>query len=274
MITASIVTYKSSLQELTQLLQVLTAEPIEVIYIVDNSPTKSLEIVRDVSPSVCYIWGQGNVGYGAAHNIAITKAMAQGSIYHLIVNPDILFQTGVVAELKNYMDTNKEVGNVLPKVYYPNGELQYLCKLLPTPLELFVRRFIPFKGMRDKINERYELKHFRYDEPLNVPCLSGCFMFIRTSALQKIGCFDENFFMYAEDFDLNRRIHKHYQTMFYPYASIIHAHQKGSYKNKKLLLFHIKSLVYYFGKWGWFFDRERRLYNKRVISVIEKYNNK
>ncbi|MDM7274412.1 hypothetical protein [Sulfurihydrogenibium azorense] len=53
------------------------------------------------------------------------------------------------------METHPDVGNVIPKVDYPDGSIQYLCKLLPTPIDLFVRRFIPFKSIKEKLNYNY-----------------------------------------------------------------------------------------------------------------------
>ena len=96
----------------------------------------------------------------------------------------------------------------------------------------------------------------------------GCFMFLRMSAINNIGMFDENIFMYTEDIDLTRRIHKKYKTMFWPEVTIVHAHKRSSYKNKKLLKIHIKSAIKYFNKWGWIFDSERRKWNKEVLNEL------
>lgn len=70
-------------------------------------------------------------------------------------------------------------------VLYPNGE-QPLCKLLPSSLDLFARRFIPIKSYVEKINTRYELSFFNYNEIVEIPFLSGCFMFLRTNILESM----------------------------------------------------------------------------------------
>ena len=101
---------------------------------------------------------------------------------------------------------------------------------------------------------------------MNVPYLSGCFMLLRTSTLEDVGLFDERFFLYPEDIDLTRRIHKKYKTLFYPYVSVIHEYGRGSYKSMKLLYFHIVNMCRYFNKWGWFFDKERKEINARCIA--------
>ena len=167
------------------------------------------------------------------------------------------------------MEENKDASYVLPKVVYPDGEIQYLCKLLPTPGDLIFRRFLP-KSWGKKRNDRYCLKMSGYDKVINPPCLSGCFMFLRLSTLQEHNIFfDEGYFMYCEDFDLMRRLHRVSKTLYFPDVQIVHNHQKESYKNKKMLIAHIKSAVRYFGNYGWWFDRERQAMNKRVLGEIE-----
>ena len=92
-------------------------------------------------------------------------------------------------------------------------------------------------------------------------------MFIRTSLLEKVGMFDENIFMYMEDFDLCRRIRKTgKKLMYYPKVTVYHKFEKGSFKNKKLLQYHMKSALYYFNKWGWIIDKERKSVNKIAVE--------
>lgn len=242
------------------------------LYLIDNSPTDDLKYLSNLDDRIEYIFNNENLGFGKAHNIAIKKSIADDVDYHLILNPDAYFEKGVIEELTGFMQSNKDVANVIPKTFYPDGRLQYLCKLLPTPVELVVRRFISSDKIIQKINSKYELHNFGYDKILNVPFLSGCFMFLRIEYLKEVGLFDENIFMYMEDTDLNRRLHAKYKTIFYPHVSIVHVHAKESYKRKALLIAHIKSTIYYFNKWGWFFDGFRRKINKEVIRSIVELN--
>ena len=99
-------------------------------------------------------------------------------------------------------------------------------------------------------------------------------MFMRVSILKENNLFfDKNFFMYCEDFDLMRRIHKVAKTIYYPKVTIIHDHAKASYKSKKMLMAHIKSAIHYFNKWGWLFDKERRQMNKKILEEIRNIKN-
>ncbi len=265
-LNASIVLYKTNREQLTKAISSFLATRLQVkLYLIDNSPTDALRDFSDFDSRITYIYNNANLGYGAAHNIALRKSIEENVPYHLVLNPDIYFGSGVLETLYEYMEQHHDVGNVMPRVVYPNGEIQYLCKLLPTPADLFIRRFIPFEKIKEKMNERFELRWTGYDKEMNVPFLSGCFMFLRTSSLKDVGLFDERYFMYGEDTDLNRRIHKRYKTMYYPAVTIVHDHGKESYKSLKMLLIHMKNIIKYFNKWGWFFDVERKNINKEFL---------
>ena len=270
-LSASIVLYNTKVNDLKKVIDSYFAfQGEKQLFLVDNSPSDELKNIVAMYPNneIHYIFNNANMGYGKAHNIAIRKSIEQGQPYHIILNPDIIIEKGALEKLTDYMEQHPEVGNIMPKIIYPDGELQYLCKLLPSPIDLIFRRFIPVKKWKEAINKKYELHSFGYDKIMNVPNLSGCFMFLRTEVLKQVGLFDENIFMYLEDIDLNRRIHSKYQTIYYPEATVIHEHQKESYKSKKLLKAHIKSAIYYFNKYGWFFDKERNNINRNVLREL------
>ena len=269
-INCSLVLYHNKKEQVVKVIKSVLDTNFKVkLYLIDNSSNDDLKELEKIDKRIEYIFNNENLGYGKAHNIAIKKSIEYKIPYHIVLNPDIYFNRGVLEELYNYMQLNQDVGNLMPKVLFPNGDIQYLCKLLPTPLDLIFRRFIPFKNLKEKRNILYELRFTKYNQIINVPNLSGCFMFLRTDVLKEIGLFDENFFMYLEDTDLNRRIHRKYKTIFYPKVSIYHEFAKESYKNKKLLYYHIKSAIYYFNKWGWFFDKERDQINKKTLKELK-----
>jgi hypothetical protein len=247
------------------------------LYLLDNSPIDILRNLAKLDNRITYVFNNANLGYGKAHNMALRKSIEENIPYHLVLNPDVYFEKRVLEELYNFVESNKDVGLVMPKVLYPNAKIQYLCKLLPAPLDLFGRRFLnfgPFKKFLEKRNKIYELEFSNYDKIMEVPYLSGCFMFIRTEVLQEVGLFDERFFMYLEDTDLSRRIHMVAKTIYYPYVHIYHEYAKGSYKNLKLLSYHILSTFKYFNKYGWIFDKKRQAINKRILKNLGYYKDK
>lgn len=265
MISASIVTYKNKPDILSKTIEsYLAATHNSKLYVIDNSPTDEARELC-LHPSIEYIFNGTNIGYGRAHNLALKKAVRETK-YHLVLNPDIYFDQHIITELISFMEMNTNVGLVMPKVLFPDGNLQTLCRLLPVPHQLFLRRFFPF--LRKTVNHimyEYEMKFTNYETIEDVPFLSGCFMFLRNEALQKVGLFDERFFLYFEDTDLSRRIHEHYQTLYYPNVSIHHIHERSSYKEFKALLHHLNSARNYFNKWGWFIDPKRDMVNRGIL---------
>lgn len=272
-VTASIVCYRNDrkilLEAIDSFLNSETDFPL-FLYLVDNSPTDELKTITN-HPNVEYIFNPSNPGFGAAHNIAIKKAMEKNSRYHLVLNPDAYFDEKTLQKLVDYLKNNPEIGNIMPKVLYPDGKIQRLCKLLPTPYDWIGRRFNPFKGMVEKRNEIFEMRFTGYDKVMDVPYLSGCFMFLKLDALHQIGLFDEGIFMYGEETDLCRRlISGGYRTVYYPEVHIYHHFEKGSHKSWRLTKIGMQSAIYYFNKWGWFFDSGRKKINKETLKALGK----
>lgn len=273
-ISCAIVSYHNPPEQIAEVLRSAASASAAAsmdlaIYLVDNSADDSLaEVARRFGAR--YIHRPDNPGFGAGHNLAMRDALAQGTRYHAVLNPDISFGPEVLPTLTAYMEAHQDIGLIMPDIRYPDGSRQHLCKLLPTPADLWVRRFLPGLYRSSGRLDTYEMRGSGYDSIMDVPALSGCFMFLRASVLERIGGFDERYFMYLEDVDLSRRVGQLARTVFYPKTSIIHAYQKGSYKNSALLMRHIRSAVQYFRKWGWFFDAERRAVNRKALVQLKQ----
>ena len=262
----SIVLYNQTLSEISLLVECLRkSEIVSQVFLIDNSPTENPEFI---TLEANYHFTGKNIGYGSAHNIAIRQTIEQGIPYHLVLNPDISFDSSILSKIEEFMNNNSDIGLLMPKIIYPTGEIQYLCKLIPTPFDLIFRRFLP-KEWTQKRTNKFELRESGYNSIIDVPYLSGCFMYLRTEALKQIGLFDERFFMYPEDIDLTRRIHRRFRTVFYPFVTITHHHAHRSYTSTKMLFTHIFNMVKYFNKWGWVFDKERRKVNREILKQLE-----
>jgi len=253
LVTGCIVTFKNNPEVVQQVIKSFQNTELNVkLYIVDNSPTNELSsLAKD--DNVEYIFNPSNPGFGAAHNIAIKKSIEIKSTYHVVLNPDIYFDSFALDRMVTFMNKHLDCGQLMPKILYPTGEVQYLCKKNPTLVDLFLRRFMPsslqkfFKNRMDS----FEYKDKNYDEIIfDVPYFSGCFMFFRTSILKNIGGFDEKIFMYIEDADITRRMLEVSRTVYYPKATVYHHYAKGSYNNIKLMFYNIHGAFVYFKKWG------------------------
>lgn len=268
MITASLVLYKSTPELFGVAIQsFLDSSSDGLLLISDNSP-EPIHHPLLAHPRVQYLFSGANLGFGKGHNRAF-QTIPPESEFHLILNPDVRFDPNVLPALVQVMRTDPSICAAMPRIVYPDGSLQRLCKLLPTPLDLIIRRFIPFESVRLKINARYELHGLPQDSVVEIPTLSGCFLLVRTNLLKKLRGFDERYFMYMEDVDLVRRIGNFAKTVYVPSVHIIHEYAKGSYSNKKLLGYHLASAMKYFFKWGWWLDHVRTKRNHRILRLIE-----
>lgn len=265
-LTVSVVLYLTDILEIENLITIFKKSELKLkVFFIDNSPTNDLRRVIPFDDTFQYIYMGKNLGFGSGHNVAINKAKGI-SEFHLILNSDLNFEPYILEEMYSYMKAHGEVGLIAPKVLNADGSVQYTAKLLPTPANLFVRRFIPIKWMKQKMDNLFELRFFGFDKIVEVPFLLGCFLFINTKVFKTVPGFDERYFMYMEDIDLTRRIHEHYKTLYFPKVSIYHEHGRASYKNRKLMKAHLLAAIKYFNKWGWFFDKGRKQINIKVLS--------
>jgi len=238
------------------------------LYVIDNSPDDQIhEVCND--RRIVYIFNGRNLGFAAGHNIAMKLSLNEAA-YHVVLNPDVYFAPGVLEKLFAFASGRPEVGLLMPKVLNPDGSIQYLCKRLPAPSDLLLRRFLP--GVLQPLVEgrlaQYELRDQDYNTTLSVPFLSGCFMMISCTALAQVGIFDERYFMYMEDVDISRRIHQRFKTIYFPEVAIYHCYAKGSYHSARLMMYHMKSAWRYFRKWGWYRDAERANINQEDSAGV------
>jgi GT2 family glycosyltransferase len=275
MLNISIVLYHPRWEEevLPLVAELLRVKNLRKLYLLDNTEPeyrktetasqKETLAAQFGTEKLRYMAMEENMGYGRAHNLALRESAYYKTEFHLVMNSDIRVKAEDIDTMHDWMAAHPRVGLLMPRVLSPDGTQQYLAKRLPSPLDVFGRRFLPAWMMKRR-NARYELRDMDLSRPVNAPYLSGCFMFLRTTAAVEAGLFDERYFMYPEDIDLTRTIHRNYLTLYYPEWSITHAHARESYKNKHMLRIHIRNMCRYFNKWGWFFDRERRRFNHQL----------
>ena len=174
-IVCSLVIYKNDRNQLLDAINSFLNTDLQLkLVLIDNSPNNDLiDIKKDCR--VEYIHNPSNPDYGSTHNIAIRK-YSDITKFHLILNPDIYYSKGVIEDIISFMESDEDIGLVMPKVLYPDGRIQYLAKLIPSPFVFFARRFLPIVSLKKKISDKFELRFSGYDIIMEVPYLSGCFM--------------------------------------------------------------------------------------------------
>ncbi len=274
MINVSIVTYRTPAEEVRRCLQALMlSQQVHRIYIVDNGSEERIRALAGECSAgrVVYI-PSANRGYGAGHNRAIRLSLGQPEVkYHLVMNSDVQFDPGTIEAITEMMDGAPDVALTVPRVIYPDGRIQHVARLLPTPFDMLLRRFLPASWFK-KRRQRYTLTLGHDRETINAPYLLGSFMTFRLDALREEGLFDERFFMYPEDIDITRRLHERHRTLYWPGVTIVHAHRAASYHSARMARIHIANMARYFCKWGWLIDPRRRRFNRRVLLSLKTTN--
>ena len=75
--------------------------------LVDNSSNDDLKELGEIDSRIEYVFNDANLEYGAGHNIAMRKSIADGVLNHLVLNLDVYFQAGVLGELFEHMHANQ-----------------------------------------------------------------------------------------------------------------------------------------------------------------------
>ncbi|MEX0619734.1 MAG: glycosyltransferase family 2 protein [Pseudohongiellaceae bacterium] len=271
-VSVSIVSYRSPPEELGESLDSLAGSLRQLkagypgsraqVSLIDNNEGESLwpesmvparEALSRIGSTLQLIHGHGNVGYGRGHNLAIRRATSQ---YHLILNPDVVMEESCLRSGIDYLEANPGVAMVSPFAQSRDGSRQYLCKRHPSVLDFLVRGFLPavfhrpFKGGLS----RYEMHELGEEvATTGIPIISGCFMLCRTANLQELGGFDDNYFMYFEDFDLSLRMGKTGAIAYVPAMRIRHLGGNSAKKGFRHIAMFVRSGFRYFNTWGWRF---------------------
>lgn len=264
-ITASIVTYHTPLSDLDSAFESLAGA--DLVWVIDNGRSREIaDRCRQEGRRVIYR-GDVNKGYGAGHNRALREALLYGADYHLVVNADVAFRPEMLREAVEMMESRPEIGLLHPRLLYPDGSEQHTVRLLPSPIDLIARRFLPRRMVSRRLS-RYELRSLDRNRELEAAYVQGSFMLLRMDAIRDCGLFDERFFLYPEDIDLSRRIAAsgRWKVVYSPRFEAVHGYAGASRHSLKLLRIHIVNMIRYFNKWGWIADAFRRQSNRAVLS--------
>lgn len=221
------------------------------IIVVDNDSNDGVgEMIKKRFKNVIFIQSGSNIGMGGGNNIGIKRAKGD---FIAVLNPDIVIKNDIFKKLLDFMQQNNKVGIVAPQLLNPNGSLQYTRCLFPDLLMPVYRRtpLKKIKFIKHKI-DLYLTKDKDYNQTTKADWIFGAFLFIRKSALDKVGLFDERFFLGFEDTDLARRFWNNgYEVWYYPKTYAIHYPHRFSQKNffGKTVRIHIMSWFSYFKKY-------------------------
>lgn len=206
---------------------------------------------RDGFFQVCYRQLDHNRGFGAGHNSAI---MNVDSDFHLILNPDAELAPDALCSGLSLLQRDRSIVLLSPRVTAEDGSQEFLCKRYPSVLVLLLRAFGPElarKLFRRQL-DRYEMRDTcSAAVEADIPLASGCFMLVRTPALQAVGGFNDDYFLYFEDFDLSIRLQSQGRLVFSPAMQIVHHGGYAASKGRRHVKYFIRSGISFFRQHGW-----------------------
>ncbi len=234
------------------------------IIVVDNDEKKEIypELIKKF-PLVVYIKSPGNIGYGAGMNLGAKYAKGK---YLYILNSDTVILPGSLDNLVNFLDKHDDYAIAAPQlldkkhhVYELQG-VRRLTFLRAIFALTFINKFLP----NNLIAKNYWMKKWDKKQIKNVDVVPGTAFVIKKDIYEKTGGFDENFFLYFEEFDLCNRVKDlGYKIGIIPSSKIIHLWGQSTKLNKQVNKIFIQSRRYYFSKY----------YGRFLSWILEKILN-
>lgn len=225
----------------------LVGRDSEVLVVDNGSRDGSAAMVRGEFPAVTLLENGENVGFARANNRALRQARGQ---HVLLLNPDTEVAPGSIGRLEQALDALPDAVAVGPKIARPDGRLDLACRRsFPSPGVALARllglsRIFPRSRWLGRYNRTYEDP----DQPGEIDAGTAAAMAFRRDAMETVGFFDEDFFMYGEDLDLCYRLRARGGRIYYvPSAVVLHYKGEASRQQPRAMLreFHRAMWLFY-----------------------------
>lgn len=213
-----------------------------------------------------------NIGFSGGNNVALKESLGE---YVLLLNPDTIVHEKTINDTLNFYRSKENIGAVGCKLLNQNGKLDPGCKRsFPTAVSS-ISHFSKLDKIfpKSKTFGKYNLTYIDENEVSEVECISGAFMMIKKSVLDKVGFLDERFFMHSEDIDLCFRIKEAgYKIFYYPKVDILHLKgQSGKKSSEEVMKYLHNSMWLFYEKH--YSKKNGPVFNKLVkLGISLKYN--
>lgn len=199
---------KLTLDCLESLSHVVAGDYDVEIIIIDNNSKPVIEIDRDYENiKTKLIRNKENFGFAKGSNIGIKEALKSGSEYVLILNNDTTHDKNFLINLTKRMK-DKSVGIVSPKIYFSKGREFHKDRYKESDLGKviwYTGGILDMKNVLASHRGVDEVDRGQFEEPIETDFATGCAMLVGKEVFEKIGFFDEKYFLYLEDLDFSQR---------------------------------------------------------------------
>ncbi|MDM8569565.1 glycosyltransferase family 2 protein, partial [Thiotrichales bacterium HSG1] len=202
--------------------------------VIDNaSKDNSAVMVATEFPDIKLIRSTKNLGFAAANNLGF--AQAQGD-YVVLLNSDAFLQPHALERSLTYMQANPKIGIGGARLTNQDGSWQPSARMFPSLLN----HFLVISGLANKYPQskffgRMDRTWANTEEAASIDWVPGAFSIMPHKILEKVGYFDERFFLYCEEVDLCKRFKTAgYEVYYWPDVTVIHL---GGESSKSLTQF-------------------------------------
>lgn len=234
-----------------------TVSDIEVLVVDNHSDDDSVGILRNGLEGldrVRIIETLKNLGYGKGNNFGATYATGE---FIMIINPDNTLEPTGLERLVKAMEEDPSIGLIAPKLQFPDGSVRDSFRPFPSFFEMAVLRVIYRKKYQN-------MKPAVPTAPIETDWIHGACFLMRTSLYKELKGFDDRFFLFFEDVDICRRIWKSGKRVIFD-PTIVALDKKQRLSSGGIISFftkwtvreHVKSVLRYFLKWGFFSPQTR-----------------
>ncbi|MBU2632432.1 glycosyltransferase family 2 protein [Patescibacteria group bacterium] len=197
------------------------------VVVVDNASRENFSLPKKYKKeNIKVINLNKNTGFSGGYNTGIKEVLKENVDYVLVVNNDTILDPEILINLTEVIAKDVRIGVVTPKIYFAKGHEFHKDRYSKEELGKvfwFAGGYMDWANVQSVHRGVDEVDIGQYNKAEEIGFASGCCMLIRRAVLEKVGLFDDNFFLYYEDADLNLRIKKAgYKIYYVPSAVLVH----------------------------------------------------
>jgi N-acetylglucosaminyl-diphospho-decaprenol L-rhamnosyltransferase len=223
--------------------------PVDVVVVDNASPQHDDTRATVDERGASFLLLDDNRGYGGGIN-AGARTVSPDVEFLLISNPDVVLEPGSIDALVDILDRHPEAGAAGPRILTEEGEIYPSARELPSLSSGAGHALFSRIWPSNPWTQRYHNERIDTGLEASVGWLSGACVLIRRAAFERVGGFDESFFMYFEDVDLGRRLREAgFENRYVPAATVVHRGARSTSQNPvRMLTAHHSSAYLYLSR--------------------------
>lgn len=204
-----------------------------MVIVLDNHSKVPFQKTKDYKNfSLDVLQEATNLGFSGGHNKSMQLALEKGAEYIMVLNNDTIVDKNLLSMLLRAAVSHKSAGIIAPKIYFAKGQEYHKDRYSVSDLGhvlWYAGGNMDWKNIIATHRGVDEVDHGQYNKTEETEFATGCCLLLPSTVIKTVGMFDERYFLYYEDLDLNQRIkHAGYHIIYEPNAFLWHANAKSS----------------------------------------------